>query len=275
MVETKRTCPECNLIFQTALAETGLLTCPLCDTVFAVRPPAEIVPFALARMPVAAPPPPSPGASAQQVWKGCLAVCSLLFLVGGVVYAYRLVEGIGPQAVHTPPVMGQPFTEPTATLEIKTAHPEPSPLQAIPHPLQPTPLSIRPRPSLRLAEARPPLALSERVNRAIDRGIEHLRKHHNGHDQYRNYLGILGLTLLECGTSANDPSVRQIAAWLRTREQNLTATYELSLAILFLDGLNDPRDRAHPHLRATPSRRPAGRRHLDLFLSGQPETPSS
>jgi hypothetical protein len=87
-----------------------------------------------------------------------------------------------------------------------------------------------------------PLTLPERVNRAIDQGVAYLRKNHNGHDQYRNYLGLLGLTLLECGVPGNDPAVQQIAGWLRTRENDLAATYELSLAILFLDRLGDARD---------------------------------
>src|SRR6185437_8420822 len=100
MVEPKRTCPECNLIFEASLPETGLLTCPLCDTVFSARPPAESVAFT--PLP-SAPPAPSSIASAKQVWQGCLAVGALLFLVGGLVYAYRLVSGIEAQADRTPP----------------------------------------------------------------------------------------------------------------------------------------------------------------------------
>jgi hypothetical protein len=85
--------------------------------------------------------------------------------------------------------------------------------------------------------------LAKRVNQAIDRGVQHLRKKHSVHECYRNDLGLLGLTLLECGVPASDPSVQQIARLLRGRQRDLMATYELTLAILFLDRLNDSRDR--------------------------------
>jgi hypothetical protein len=52
-----------------------------------------------------------------------------------------------------------------------------------------------------------------------------------------------GLTLLECGVPAHDPAVSQAAEFVRTKEPHLTATYDLSLAILFLDRLVEPDDR--------------------------------
>ncbi len=119
-----------------------------------------------------------------------------------------------------------------------------------------SPLSTTLNPPPLPVESLPPLALPERINRAIDQGVAYLRKHHKGHDQYRNYLGLLGLTLLECGIPAKDPSVQQIAAWLRTREPDLAATYELTLAILFLDRLDDPRD--HEIIRTFGQRLVAG-----------------
>jgi hypothetical protein len=242
MVEAKRTCPDCNLIFEASLPETGLLTCPLCDTVFSARPPAESVAFT--PLP-SAPPAPSSIASAKQVWQGCLAVGALLFLVGGLVYAYRLVSGIEAQADRTPPAPAVPQLppEPHALLEINPLPPVPL-VQPIARPSKPFHPSTALRPPPFPKEFRPPATLPDRVNQAIERGVAYLRKHHKGHDQYRNYLGLLGLTLLECGVPAEDPSVRQIAAWLRAREQDLMATYELSLAILFLDRLDDPHDRA-------------------------------
>jgi hypothetical protein len=85
--------------------------------------------------------------------------------------------------------------------------------------------------------------LSERVNRAIDRGLAYLQARHGKHNHYRNYLGLLGLTLLECGIAADDPSVKQFAALIRAHEREITQTYELTCAILFLDRLGEALDR--------------------------------
>jgi hypothetical protein len=86
------------------------------------------------------------------------------------------------------------------------------------------------------------LPLSLRVNRAIDRGLAHLRRDWCQPKAYQNYLGLLGLTLLECGVPRDDPAVRRIADLVRG-QRDLDRTYEVSLAILFLDRLGDPKDR--------------------------------
>jgi hypothetical protein len=86
------------------------------------------------------------------------------------------------------------------------------------------------------------LPLSLRVNQAIDRGVAHLRRYWCHPKEYQNYLGLLGLTLLECGVPRTDPAVGRIADLVRSQQRNLDATYELSQAILFLDRLGDPND---------------------------------
>ena len=55
--------------------------------------------------------------------------------------------------------------------------------------------------------------------------------------------GFPGLSLLECGVPANDPNVRKAADFVREHAANLQATYELALAILFLDRLGDRKDK--------------------------------
>jgi hypothetical protein len=85
------------------------------------------------------------------------------------------------------------------------------------------------------------LWLPRRVNQAIDRGVAHLRRDWCHPKEYQNYLGLLGLTLLECGVPRTDPTVGRIADLVRS-QRNLDATYELSQAILFLDRLGDPND---------------------------------
>jgi hypothetical protein len=87
------------------------------------------------------------------------------------------------------------------------------------------------------------MPLSLRVNRAIDRGVAHLRQDWCQPKAYQIYLGLLGLTLLECGAPRNDPAVVRIADLIRS-QKDIDATQELSLALLFLDRLGDPKDDA-------------------------------
>lgn len=248
-MESKRTCPECHLSFEAPLPESGILACPLCNTMFSALPPA-------------APPPaaPVPAASGRQVLRGVLAVGALLFLAGGLVCAYHLWGGLGQRSAALPmPAPAEPPSRPSQpppVIEIVPVAPSPPP---------PLALVERPRPSSRPPElkridlpeqASKPLTLEERVNRAIDRGVAHLRAHHGNHTQYRRHLGLLGLTLLEYGISDSDPSVQQIAACIRGQQRDLTQTYELTLAILFLDHLGVSGDR--PLIRAFGQRLVAG-----------------
>ena len=90
----------------------------------------------------------------------------------------------------------------------------------------------------------------DRVNAAVERGVVYLRRtqaanglwNANGFPIGATALG--GLTLLECKKPSNDPNVQRAAAFVRGNYNRLGMTYEISLAILFLDRLGDPRDRA-------------------------------
>jgi hypothetical protein len=89
----------------------------------------------------------------------------------------------------------------------------------------------------------------KRINEAIDRGVKFLKtsQFNNGRWEAGNYAvgyaALPGLTLLECGVPASDPAVQRAAKFVRDRARTLDATYELALAILFLDRLGDSRDR--------------------------------
>jgi hypothetical protein len=83
--------------------------------------------------------------------------------------------------------------------------------------------------------------LPVRVNRAIYRGVTYLREGWAHPKAYEDYFGLVGLTLLECDVPRSDPAVRRIAELVRAH-CNLDRTYDLSLAILFLDRLGDPKD---------------------------------
>ena len=90
--------------------------------------------------------------------------------------------------------------------------------------------------------------------RPSTKGVKYLKDHQNvngtwgvGAVQSVGYTALPGLTLLECGVSPKDPAVQKAAGFVRKHIPNLTGhheTYELSLAILFLDRLGETTDKA-------------------------------
>ncbi len=88
------------------------------------------------------------------------------------------------------------------------------------------------------------------VDRAIDGGVQFLKATTQKNGTWAlfgarhaiGYAALPGLTLLECGVPADDPILQQTARCLRSHTAKLDTTYELSLAILFLDRLGDPQD---------------------------------
>jgi hypothetical protein len=91
----------------------------------------------------------------------------------------------------------------------------------------------------------------KRINDAIDRGIEFLRKTQKPTGTWSNefefevaHASLGGLTLLECKVDAKDKVIQDAARCVRERIAKANWTYELSLAVLFLDRLGDPKDEA-------------------------------
>lgn len=90
------------------------------------------------------------------------------------------------------------------------------------------------------------------VNAAIDAGVGFLKRSQNleggwprkDNSHVAGYTALPALTLLECGVPADDPAVKKAALVIRKMGPRLDATYEIALAILFLDRLGDRRDRA-------------------------------
>jgi hypothetical protein len=125
-------------------------------------------------------------------------------------------------------------TEPGDTIQRRLPAPDPLPGRFVPQ-----------RPAL----AALPTEQQRKVNGAIDRGVAFLRQERRpsgtwmdgGHEV--GYAALPGLTLLECGLLPDDPAVQQVARFVRSRVPNLNATYEVSLALLFLERLGDPKDR--------------------------------
>ena len=96
-----------------------------------------------------------------------------------------------------------------------------------------------------------PRELQVKVNEAIDEGVAYLRKQQLANGTFSNqhttaYAAMPALTLLECGALATDPIVQKAARFVRSHAAKLSngmETYELSLALLFLDRLGDPKDK--------------------------------
>jgi len=88
----------------------------------------------------------------------------------------------------------------------------------------------------------------EKVDKAVEKGLAFIKKQPTNLAQNGHGVGLValqGLTLLECGTPADDPQVKAIAEFIRDQSPSRYETYNISLAILFLDRLGDAADRKH------------------------------
>jgi hypothetical protein len=93
---------------------------------------------------------------------------------------------------------------------------------------------------------------AKRINQAIAKGVEYLKGQQQndgswpalGSQEHRlGYAAFAGLALLECDVPPNDPQMRRTANLIRDNARNISMTYEVATAILFLDRLGDPNDR--------------------------------
>lgn len=89
----------------------------------------------------------------------------------------------------------------------------------------------------------------DKVNRAVLRGAGFLKSQQfptgtwSKGDHGVGYASLAGLTLLECKFPPKDGSIQAAAQYVRMNSQKLTQTYDLSLAVLFLDRLGESRDK--------------------------------
>jgi hypothetical protein len=96
-----------------------------------------------------------------------------------------------------------------------------------------------------------PADLQQAINTAIDNGVAFLKAAQNPFGTWTidknnhpvGYAALAGLTLLECGVPADDPSVQAAAKFVRLNTINADKTYELALSVLFLDKLGVAKDR--------------------------------
>lgn len=93
-----------------------------------------------------------------------------------------------------------------------------------------------------------PAADPVQVQRAVDRGVQHLRQVQNGDGTWpSHYVGataLVGLALMECDVPAADPAIQQGAAYIRNVWATIDdhTTYAIALTILFLDRLGNADD---------------------------------
>jgi hypothetical protein len=99
-----------------------------------------------------------------------------------------------------------------------------------------------------------PLSKEEqaKVDKAIDKGVAYLKRIQREKGNWPLFVRsgfALGQTLLpayallESGVPADDPVIKKAADFIRPRVLKLDQTYDVSLAILFLDRLGDPQDK--------------------------------
>ena len=181
------------------------------------------------------------------------AVVGLLVLVGGWCWLNtRKVDG--PAAVVIVRASIEHTSKPAPLLDLP-------PVQSLPLPdVDPPPIDVKPvrkireikvasppdlAPVVRASATLPNSVPADKVDAAIRRGVAWLREHPGEwtHDSLGR-ISLPALALLESGVEPGDPLLQKAADRVRDLAVSNSATYEISLAILFLDRLGDPADDA-------------------------------
>ena len=129
---------------------------------------------------------------------------------------------------------------------------DPPPIQDAPPPQPTPPPDVNPTPAPQPAAD---VKADDPVNKAIDKAVAFLKKEavngpqQNGGGgfgfvggQQVGVMGLIGLALLESGVPADDPAVAAATSAVRNGAATCSATYEMSIALWFLDRLGDPKD---------------------------------
>jgi hypothetical protein len=91
----------------------------------------------------------------------------------------------------------------------------------------------------------------EKIDQAIEKGVRYLRAEikpwgnwdFEDGENAAGYAALPGLALVESKVPPSDPVVQKAADFVRKRGPDLMETYDIGLAIVFLDRLGDKRDR--------------------------------
>ncbi|MCI0682221.1 MAG: hypothetical protein L0Y71_08965 [Gemmataceae bacterium] len=249
-------CPKCDHRFTVNGAAPILMSRPVSPPQASVSGGAAATPLAAAPVATAAPlaepamPEPTP-APKSSVFRRVLGVVlgAAVFLAVGIGLLMFCLRNSQPRETAEEPVIDVPFgaagpqsssspAGPTASsLQVVLAaaktqlKPPIAPVKAGPLPGAVKPIALPPRPGVDQAK----------IDRAIDRGAAYLAKTAPTTGRL-GYPALTGLTLLHCGRTADDPIVQSLARVVRQRAPSETLTYDLSLSIMFLDRLGDPKD---------------------------------
>lgn len=281
MSATKVVCPRCHTALKSAKRLRGRksVVCPLCGAPFEVAPDHE--PTAPGLGPASFPPPPLVRAAALPPAPA---------LAGAGISARRLAATLGLAGVYAGVGLWLALYCWAANRTLPAPFAEPAPAPAA-SPAEPGPAPERQMIVL-------PRAEQVAVNEAINRGVRFLKTSQlaggswAGDTDYVYPLGqaaLPGLTLLECGVPPGDPNIQKAADYVRTEIGSSTKTYELSLAVLFLDRVGERAD--NELIQALALRLVAGqlasggwsydcptlspREHKDLLLALQASRPHS
>jgi hypothetical protein len=268
MHTTSITCPRCShpLPAVRPFPAGSQVRCPSCATTYGVP---------------AAPVAPSPALTGRTLALWVAGIVGVLVLLVGATVALAVLfrdekPSPSPVAEIVPPLANPgsyaPASPPAAPAAVESPaasaadEPPAAPRDSAPpeRPKTQEPMNPRPRPTAPspLVKDPPPPANpvwlppeeQQKVDQAIERGVTWLKQQQQDDGTWgmwkdRNgvfHVGLAalpGLTLLECGVPANDPAVRKAAEYVRKGAPKLHKTYELSLAVLFLDRLGEAADR--------------------------------
>jgi hypothetical protein len=112
----------------------------------------------------------------------------------------------------------------------------------------PTSVTEKPAPEKKSLPSPLPPELQQKVNEAIHRGIAYLRDPQSSNGAWTakvhpvGHAALKGLTFLECDVPKDDPLLVRAAEEVRAKAGPCVQTYDISLAVLFLDRLGDPGD---------------------------------
>jgi hypothetical protein len=285
------TCPHCRqaLTFKRPVPTGSKVKCPVCQRLFVRASPAAVGSVQVAS-PYSPPPEiangnghpgsmppdlrrptsrdedaePAPSRNRRGI-AGFVLLLSGVFSVVGLVlglclFAYLVGEPPpeGNKITQIPDIVPEPKqADPPESVEENPAGPDKAPETKpekgeVLKPAEVAPMKENaPRPTLTPS-------VQKQIDQTIDRGVLFLRnsQHSSGRwvglfDYPVGYAALPALTMLECGVPKDDPAIQRAAQFVRASAKEITKTYELSLAILFLDKLQDPKDKQYIQAFAT------------------------
>jgi hypothetical protein len=184
----------------------------------------------------------------RKLGRNAIAIAALLLIVGSVAWSLRNRSG-DPQAASPSPTDSPTAANNEAPIPLKTAlAPElPKETRPVPKvrviPIDALPKMVAGPSSADFVSSSVP---AEKVDDALRRAITYLRERPerwlNNNRFPLGYASLPGLALLEAGVEPSDPVIPKAAKRVRELATSNTHTYEIGLAILFLDRLGDPAD---------------------------------